>query len=122
MMARSLWKNRLPFLAGAFALVAYFLTAILIPESWRQTLRENAFDLVLTLDQRLQPIATATSPTRVVVVDIDRPSIEKLGPWPWPRLSIAHLVEAIAVAKPRVIAMDILFAEPDARSPAALAR
>jgi adenylate cyclase len=35
---------------------------------------------------------------------------------------MARLVEAVAAAKPAAIAIDILFAEPDARSPAELAR
>jgi adenylate cyclase len=108
----------LPLLAGALVLAAYSMAAALMPQAWRDTLRENAFDLVLALDQKLRPIPD----TPIVVVDIDRASIAKLGPWPWPRPTMAKLIEAIAAARPSVIAIDILFAEPDARSPAALAR
>ena len=39
-----------------------------------------------------------------------------------PHATIAKLVDAIAAAKPAVVALDILFAEQDSRSPAALAR
>jgi adenylate cyclase len=89
-----------------------------MPQAWRETLRENAFDLVLALDQKVRPIPD----TPIVVVDIDRQSLAKLGPWPWPRTTMAALIETIAAAKPSAIAIDILFAEPDSRSPAALAR
>jgi adenylate cyclase len=118
MMARRSWKGRLPLLAGASVLAAYCAAAALMPQPWRETLRENAFDLVLTLDRELRPVPG----TPVAVVDIDRASIAKLGPWPWPRPTMARLVEAIAAARPSVIAIDVLFAEPDSRSPAALAR
>src|SRR5262249_28902666 len=58
----------------------------------------------------------------VVIVDIDRRSLERLGAWPLPRAVIARLIEAIAAAKPRVVVVDILFADADTRSPAGLAR
>jgi adenylate cyclase len=62
------------------------------------------------------------SDLRVIVIDIDRASIDALGAWPWPRAKMARLVEAVASARPGAIAIDVLFAEPDDRSPAALAR
>ena len=58
----------------------------------------------------------------MIIVDIDRASIDALGTWPWPRETIARLVEAVATGRPAAIAIDVLFAEPDDRSPAALAR
>src|SRR5216684_6749025 len=42
--------------------------------------------------------------------------------WPWPRETMARIVEAVATGRPAAIAIDVLFAEPDDRSPAALAR
>jgi adenylate cyclase len=62
------------------------------------------------------------SDLKVIVVDIDRASIDALGTWPWPRETMARLVEAVATGRPAAIAIDVLFAEPDDRSPAALAR
>jgi adenylate cyclase len=113
-------RRRTPAVAGVLALAAWLATHLLMPDAWRDTLRENAFDLVLAVDQHLRP--RAHDGARVIVVDIDRRSIEALGAWPWPRETMARLVEAVAAAKPAVIAIDILFAEADARSPAQLAR
>jgi len=35
----------------------------------------------------------------VIVVDIDRASIDALGTWPWPRETMARLVEAVATGR-----------------------
>jgi len=117
------WMMRyLPPLAGAGTVAVLVAALLLIPADWRENLRETGFDLVLAMDQRVHPLATAAGQKRVVVIDIDDRSLEMLGPWPWPRDVIAKLVDAIAKAKPAAVAVDILFAEPDERSPAALAR
>jgi adenylate cyclase len=121
MMGRKLWKSRLPLLAGALALAGCTAAALFMPPPWREILRENSLDLVLLLDQKLVRNSTGLQ-GRVIVVDIDPQSIDVIGPWPWPRSTIAQLLERISAAKPAVIAIDILFAEPDSRSPAALAR
>ena len=68
------------------------------------------------------PTTRDKSGPRVIVLDIDRRSIEALGAWPWPRDAMARLVETVANGKPAAMALDILFVEPDAQSPAALAR
>src|SRR6516164_5893350 len=113
-------QQRLPVRAGLAALVIFLAAAILLPKTMSEGLRENAFDLVLTSEQALhRPVA---SDLKVMVVDIDRASIDALGAWPWPRTTMARLVEAVASARPAAVAIDVLFAEPDDRSVAALAR
>jgi adenylate cyclase len=58
----------------------------------------------------------------VTVVMIDDPAVREVGPWPWPRSRLAQLVLAIAQHKPKVIAFDVLFAEPDRFNPDGLGR
>jgi CHASE2 domain len=41
----------------------------------------------------------APSDLKVIVVDIDCASIDALGTWPWPRESMARLVEAVATGR-----------------------
>lgn len=113
-------KAKAPILAGAAVLAAFLLIDLLMPRVWRETLRENAFDLVLRVDEAIRPAKRPDA--RIVVVDIDRRTLQAVGPWPWPRETLAQLVEAVAEAKPALVAIDILFADPDSRSPAALAR
>src|SRR6266478_8771622 len=41
----------------------------------------------------------APSDLKVIVVDIDRASIDAVGTWPWPRETMARLVEAVATGR-----------------------
>src|SRR5262245_6938399 len=113
---------RAPFVAGLAALVALGAAVLLMPPGWRETLRENGLDRVLMLDGLLRRADDVRSQPPVVIVDIDRRSLERLGAWPLPRAVIARLIEAVAATKPRVIVTDVLFADADTRSPAGLAR
>jgi adenylate cyclase len=118
-MRRAL-QQRLPIAAGVATLTVLLAASVLLPKTMSEVLRDSAFDLVLAGDQPLRrPVA---SDIKVIVVDIDRASIDALGAWPWPRATMARLVEAVSNARPAAIAIDVLFDEPDDRSPAALAR
>lgn len=57
--------------------------------------------------------ATQRPERRVVVVDIDEASLHSVGPWPWPRSTMADLAERLARAGAAVQVYDIGF--PDAR-------
>ena len=121
-MTPSLRRQQLPVVAGVAALAIVLAADLFLPKSWRDDFRETAFDLVLAADHSLRPAGHDHTRSHVIVVDIDRRSLDAVGPWPWPRATVAALIEAIAAAKPAVAAIDILFAEHDTRSPAALAR
>ncbi len=54
---------------------------------------------------------------RVVIVDIDERSIQKIGQWPWSRNVISQLLQSITLYNPGIIGLDIVFAEPDRTSP-----
>jgi CHASE2 domain-containing sensor protein/signal transduction histidine kinase len=63
----------------------------------------------------------------IILVAIDDRSLAALGRWPWSRARHAALVDRIAAARPRALAFDILFSEPespsaDTRFAAAIAR
>lgn len=51
----------------------------------------------------------------VAIVAIDENSIADtdFGKWPWPRAHIARLIDELALAEPKVIALNILYSEPD---------
>jgi len=83
----------------------------IVPES-----RLRVFDL----EERLWPRASDSA--RVVIVDIDEKSLAQYGQWPWPRTQVAKLVRRIAEGQPRVLGIDILFAEPDRLSPPEIVR
>lgn len=81
-----------------------------------ETARHQLFDWY----QRLVP--RTPSGDAVVVVDIDEPSLEALGQWPWPRTLLARLIERVLADGARAVALDILLAEPDRSSPPVLTR
>ena len=57
------------------------------------------------------------SKTDVRVVMIDDYSIERFGPWPWPRYHLARLTEELTKRGAKVIAFDIIFPERDRLDP-----
>jgi adenylate cyclase len=77
--------------------------------------------LVFDTYQRLSPQPENKS-AKVRVVDIDEASLAQVGQWPWPRTRLAKLVDQLHAAGAKVIAADLLLAEPDRLSPAAVAK
>ena len=67
----------------------------------------------LALDARFRwfPAAQAPGPAPLHV-DIDDSSIEELGRWPWPRETLAAVVESLRSAGARAIAFDVILPEP----------
>lgn len=65
--------------------------------------------------QRIAPRPPQSAP--ILLVDIDEASLEAVGQWPWPRTQIADLVDRLTQAGAAVIALDIVFADPDMSSP-----
>ncbi len=53
----------------------------------------------------------------VVIVAIDERSLKEVGRWPWPREIQARLIGRIAEGRPAVIALDIIYAEPETEAP-----
>src|SRR5665213_2253122 len=73
---------------------------------------------VRTLDtfQRIAPrVKLAASP--VAIVDIDEPSLTRIGQWPWSRTLIADMVTDLTRLGAVVIAFDVIFAEADRLNP-----
>ena len=52
----------------------------------------------------------------IVLVGIDERSLKEEGRWPWSRTKQAQVVQAIAADKPKVIGLDIIYAEPEANT------
>ncbi len=85
---------------------------LVIPEEFDQLSSLVAFDVY----QRLAP-RKAPPETPVLIVDIDEHSLKQVGQWPWPRTTLAQLVDKLRQAGAAVVAFDVLFSEPDRTSP-----
>src|SRR5664279_3647128 len=90
--------------------LAYALTLML--GSLMGSFRTNMENLVFDQFQRWSPRPyNFDQPVRIV--DIDDESIRLLGRWPWPRRTMAELVQALTKANVGAIGFDVLFSEKD---------
>jgi adenylate cyclase len=88
---------------------------------WLETLELKAYDWRVRMLYRIrhangQPLVN----TDIVLVEINDASIRALsadvGRWPWPRALQAMLLEYVSRGKPRAIAVDLAFLEPERAS------
>lgn len=49
--------------------------------------------------------------SEVVIVAIDNESLAKIGQWPWPRAVFAKIFDQLSLAKPKVVALDVILAD-----------
>ncbi len=92
--------------ACALATLALLLMLMLFdPGGWAMRTRERVFDALILATPR------AAQQMPVMVIDIDRTALDRLGSWPWPRPLIAKLIDGAASQDARVIAIDMLLAE-----------
>jgi adenylate cyclase len=101
-----------PLAAGVLTIFIVAAAELLSPGPFER-LRLAGFDAL----QRSFP--WNAPPTPVTVVDIDEASLAEYGQWPWPRTTLAALVERLRDLGAASIAFDMVFAERDGASPAA---
>ena len=97
-------QRRLRWLAVAVAFLLWAAVAWFAPAAMRQV-DERGTDLVWQLS------AEPTEERRVVVVDIDDASLQRIGPWPWPRETQAKLVSALGDRGASLQMYDVVFAD-----------
>lgn len=66
-----------------------------------------------TLDLRMVSRGELKSGDETVIAVIDERSLAELGRWPWPRTTIARLVDRLKADGAKAIGFDIVFAEAD---------
>lgn len=88
------------------ALALVFLAHSFDPPSFNN-LRNLVFDNFQTLKPR------TNKDSAVVIIDVDEPSLQTLGQWPWPRTKIKQIIELTSGAGAFAIGFDIIFSEKD---------
>ncbi len=66
-----------------------------------------------TLDLRFLSRGKVATSGKIALVTIDEKSLDELGRWPWPRIRVAQLLDALVKAEAKVVGFDIVWAEPD---------
>ncbi len=95
---------------SAFLLIAV-LAALLLSNSGGgvvRALEERFGDVVWRLG------ASRSDERRLIVVDIDDRSLDAVGPWPWPRPTLAQLLDHIARQGARLQILDVVLTDPRA--------
>ncbi|MBT5193140.1 MAG: adenylate/guanylate cyclase domain-containing protein [Rhodospirillaceae bacterium] len=79
--------------------------------SFLQVFRLKLFDLY----NQLHPREHQEVP--VAILDLDDETLARTGQWPWPRSKLAEMLARVFNAGAKVVAFDVVFAEPDRTSP-----
>lgn len=98
-----------PLFAGLVITGLMFNFTIINGKSWQFW---QSFE-ARTYDARINATLLGKTDSRVVIADIDEQSLATEGQFPWPRNRLAKLVENLHNAGAKVIAFDIVFAEPE---------
>jgi len=99
-------RRALVLWCGVIPIVAVAVLTVTRPGALARL--ENAiYDVMLRDTPARQPGG------RVVIVDIDEHSLATVGQWPWRRDVIGRLIERLRGLGAAVVALDIIFAEPD---------
>jgi adenylate cyclase len=105
---------RAPGRGFALVILGLLVLARALAPGFFETIALRGFDR----EQQIAPRAYTPLPVRIVA--IDEKSLARRGQWPWPRTLVASLIRRIAAGHPRVLGVDIIFAEPDRLSPGKL--
>jgi len=90
----------------AIFLVSSALAAFLTIDKWPERADNIIYDTLAK--------AAAHGPSDdIVIVAIDNRSIQTLGRWPWPRQLHVQLLDHLAQMRPKAIAYDVLFVDPN---------
>ncbi len=107
------WRRRLAPIAGG---VAITLLVVFLHQADGGVVRKVRDRLDwLVYDLRFnQTLPAAPTPHRdVVIVDIDEAALASIGHWPWPRSTLARLVDRLVEAGVVVVGFDVVFAEAE---------
>jgi len=97
-----------------FAMLAGFLFLYTLDPYPVRFLRLKTFDFYQQLKPRDIP-PPAGKP--VTIIDLDEQSLAEIGQWPWPRTTVAKLIQNLMQMGAGLVAFDIVFAEPDRMNP-----
>lgn len=75
---------------------------------WTESLERWSYDI------RAQTCQFDQSPPtdQLLHLDIDDSTLEEIGAWPWPREVLAKVIDELTTAQAKVIALDVIFPEP----------
>ncbi len=92
-------------IVGAIYALAFALLALVLAAPFFYGMEAAAYDRALAL-KSVQP------DERIVVIDIDKKSVDYIGRFPFSRDVFAQFVDTLAKGQPKVVASTVVFSEP----------
>lgn len=107
-------NRTIPLISGFLVIILFCTAYYFMPESGNR--------LIFSLDSQVFSAmfkfrGKEKTSGKVVIVDIDEPSLKALGQWPWSRDILARLVNKIEDSHPLSLGLDMIFPEKDRSSP-----
>ena len=99
-------RRRLILISGIVPVLLVAALALLRPAALAR-LDDATYDVIVRMS------GTKAPEPRVAIVDVDEHSLETVGQWPWRRDVVGQLISRLRDAGAAVVAIDIVFAEPD---------
>ncbi|MEO0960894.1 MAG: adenylate/guanylate cyclase domain-containing protein [Pseudomonadota bacterium] len=110
--------RRLAAALAGLALAGWLVLMQYDPAGIATSVRLSVFDYYQNAAPRAYRDPSLSSGTGVVYVDVDRASLQLIGPWPWPRTRFATLTDKAFSLGARAVVFEPPFEWPDATSPA----
>ncbi len=102
-------QRRVAWRTAQLGLLLTMLVIIVDSFGWLEPLERYFYDVRA---RRCQFFTPPPSPV-IYHLDIDDQSLAAVGRWPWPRATMSRLIDEIAAAGAKVIALDILYGNPE---------
>lgn len=104
-----IYQNAVKYKKGVVWILALVVTAVMLI-----AYQTNIFDRfeLLTLDYRFNLRHNRPGHADIVFIDMAEDSINVIGRWPWSRKWHAALIKILSPYKPKAIAFDVIFSEP----------
>lgn len=93
-----------------FVIAALAFCGLALYDQWFWRVNYTLYDAALQQFRR-------PPPDDIVILAIDDDDISRIGQWPWPREIHARAIDRLTEAGARAVLVDILFSEPDRRTP-----
>jgi CHASE2 domain-containing sensor protein len=93
-------------------LVGLAVTMLVLAMAWQEPAVLVRLENLL-LDVHFKVRGERPAGQDIVLVVVDDKSLAELGRWPWSRVTQARIVDAIAGDDPKVIGIDVVYAEPE---------
>src|SRR5438445_9176208 len=98
------------------AKAAWILTILIVSASAGMLVDWNAAGIGrYARDWMMRARGPLPVPEDIAIVAIDEPSMARFGGFPWSRQVFSRTLDALSAAKPKVIALDVLFTDPKAQ-------